>query len=247
MHGVGGAAIERAFVAAGFDVPHVVAAQHEPDGTFPTVAFPNPEEPGAMDLLLELARECDAVVALANDPDADRLGAAIPQADGSWRRLTGDEIGWLFADHILRQHVGRRSPRDHHDRVVVAARPDGGRRRGALRGDVHRLQVDRQDRQRTSRAAIRVRLRAGARVPRDASPARQGRHQRGGDDGRDRRRGAGRWCHAAGSARRDRGAVRSVRDRRAVGAPRPGARRRVGEGDRSRLRRPRSTGASSTR
>ena len=112
MHGVGGAAIERAFVAAGFDVPHVVAAQHEPDGTFPTVAFPNPEEPGAMDLLLELARECDAVVALANDPDADRLGAAIPQADGSWRRLTGDEIGWLFADHILANTSG-------DDRLVI--------------------------------------------------------------------------------------------------------------------------------
>ncbi len=58
MHGVGGATIERAFAAAGFDPPVVVAAQHVPDGTFPTVAFPNPEEPGAMDLLLEVAREC---------------------------------------------------------------------------------------------------------------------------------------------------------------------------------------------
>jgi phosphomannomutase len=112
MHGVGGATIERAFAAAGFDPPVVVAAQHTPDGTFPTVAFPNPEEPGAMDLLLEVAREADAVVALANDPDADRLGVAIPQADGSWRRLTGDEIGWLFADHILSNTAG-------DDRLVV--------------------------------------------------------------------------------------------------------------------------------
>lgn len=106
MHGVGGVVIERAFAAAGFDVPHVVAAQHEPDGTFPTVAFPNPEEPGAMDLLMAEARNADAAVALANDPDADRLGVAIPQPDGSWRRLSGDEIGWLFADHILANTEG---------------------------------------------------------------------------------------------------------------------------------------------
>jgi len=106
MHGVGGVVIERAFVAAGFNKPYVVAAQHEPDGTFPTVAFPNPEEPGAMDLLIDEAQSADAVVALANDPDADRLGVAIPQPDGSWRRLSGDEIGWLFADHILSNSEG---------------------------------------------------------------------------------------------------------------------------------------------
>jgi phosphomannomutase len=112
MHGVGGATVLRAFEAAGFDAPHVVADQQEPDGTFPTVAFPNPEEPGAMDLLLAEAQRCGATVALANDPDADRLGAAIPQADGSWRRLSGDEIGWLFADYILANTAG-------DDRLVV--------------------------------------------------------------------------------------------------------------------------------
>jgi phosphomannomutase len=112
MHGVGGGVVLRAFEAAGFDPPFVVDAQQEPDGTFPTVAFPNPEEPGAMDLLIETARANDASVALANDPDADRLGVAIPQADGSWRRLTGDEIGWLFADHILANTSG-------DDRLVV--------------------------------------------------------------------------------------------------------------------------------
>ena len=112
MHGVGGAVVLRAFDAAGFDAPFVVGAQQEPDGTFPTVSFPNPEEPGAMDLLIETAQACDAHVALANDPDADRLGAAIPQADGSWRRLSGDEIGWLFADHILAHTTG-------DDRLVV--------------------------------------------------------------------------------------------------------------------------------
>ncbi len=101
MHGVGAETIEAAFTAAGFDKPIPVVEQHQPDGNFPTVSFPNPEEPGAMDLLLELAESSGAQLAIANDPDADRLGAAIPQPDGSWRKLSGDEIGWLFADHIL--------------------------------------------------------------------------------------------------------------------------------------------------
>jgi phosphomannomutase len=112
MHGVGGATVLRAFEAAGLPAPYVVAAQQEPDGTFPTVSFPNPEEPGAMDLLLAEAQACSAKVALANDPDADRLGVAIPQPDGTWRRLSGDEIGWLFADYILANTSG-------DDRLVV--------------------------------------------------------------------------------------------------------------------------------
>jgi phosphomannomutase len=106
MHGVGGATLLAAFERAGLATPHVVAEQHQPDGTFPTVGFPNPEEPGAMDLLLAAAAESGAAVAIANDPDADRLGAAIPQRDGSWRRLTGDELGALLADHILRHTSG---------------------------------------------------------------------------------------------------------------------------------------------
>ena len=112
MHGVGAETIELAFAAAGFDTPIPVVEQHLPDGTFPTVSFPNPEEPGAMDRLLEVAAESGAHLALANDPDADRLGVAIPQPDGSWRRLTGDEIGWLFAEHILSNTEG-------DDRLVV--------------------------------------------------------------------------------------------------------------------------------
>lgn len=117
MHGVGGDTIAAAFTAAGFDPPTVVPEQQEPDGTFPTVSFPNPEEPGAMDLLIAVARANGAAIALANDPDADRLGVAIPDtqfgADGSsWRKLSGDEIGWLFADHILRHTEGA-------DRLVV--------------------------------------------------------------------------------------------------------------------------------
>jgi phosphomannomutase len=101
MHGVGGEMVLRVFAAAGLPVPHIVEQQFAPDARFPTVQFPNPEEPGAMDLVLALADERGAAIALANDPDADRLGAAIPQPDGSWRRIGGDELGWLLADHIL--------------------------------------------------------------------------------------------------------------------------------------------------
>ncbi len=112
MHGVGGATLLRAFNLSNLPEPAVVAAQQTPDGSFPTVAFPNPEEPGAMDLLLARARESGALLALANDPDADRLGAAIPTPTGGWRRLTGDELGWLLGDHILRHTTGA-------DRLVI--------------------------------------------------------------------------------------------------------------------------------
>lgn len=115
MHGVGGDTALRAFVAAGFDLPVVVASQQAPDGSFPTVSFPNPEEPGAMDLVIDLARQSGAAIALANDPDADRLGVAIPitgDSSGEWRLLRGDEIGWLLGDHILRHTHG-------DDRLVV--------------------------------------------------------------------------------------------------------------------------------
>lgn len=107
MHGVGGETFAAAFERAGFERPFVVDAQFRPDPQFPTVSFPNPEEPGAMDLLMALAADRGALVAIANDPDADRLGAAIPQPDGSWRRLTGDEIGWLLAEHILANTSGK--------------------------------------------------------------------------------------------------------------------------------------------
>jgi phosphomannomutase len=102
MHGVGGEFAMDALVAAGFSDVHVVESQFAPDPDFPTVALPNPEEPGAVDALLSLAAEVDAEIAIALDPDADRCAVGAPTRDG-WRMLTGDETGWLLGDYILSQ------------------------------------------------------------------------------------------------------------------------------------------------
>lgn len=98
MHGVGWETLSRILETAGYPAPVPVTAQLEPDGAFPTVAFPNPEEPGAMDLAFDAAREAGAELVIANDPDADRLAVAIPDdsAESGWRRLTGNEIGLLL-------------------------------------------------------------------------------------------------------------------------------------------------------
>jgi phosphomannomutase len=103
MHGVGAETVRRVAAACGFAPFVEVAEQVEPDPNFPTVAFPNPEEPGALDLGLATAQACGAQVLLANDPDADRLGAAVPDASapGGWRALRGDEIGAILAHHLL--------------------------------------------------------------------------------------------------------------------------------------------------
>jgi phosphomannomutase len=112
LHGVGADVALAAFGRAGLPAPAVVRAQAVPDPEFPGLPFPNPEEPGTLDLLLVEAASVDADVALANDPDADRLGVAVPTPEGGWRRLGGDEIGWLLADHILAHTSG-------DDRLVV--------------------------------------------------------------------------------------------------------------------------------
>ncbi|CAL8979278.1 putative phosphomannomutase [Propionicimonas sp. T2.31MG-18] len=104
MHGVGASVVDRVVEASGFGSPHRVTEQIEPDPAFPTVPFPNPEEPGAIDLALALAREVGADVAIANDPDADRCAIAAP-IGGTWRMLTGDEMGSLLADDLLRRGV----------------------------------------------------------------------------------------------------------------------------------------------
>ena len=100
LHGVGGEIVAVAMERAGFTAPHVTPAQAEPDPDFPTVAFPNPEEPGAMDLAMALAAEVDADLVVANDPDADRCAVAVPDAHG-WRMLRGDEVGALLGDFLL--------------------------------------------------------------------------------------------------------------------------------------------------
>ncbi|MBL1095549.1 phospho-sugar mutase [Streptomyces coffeae] len=116
MHGVGRDTLTAAFARAGFPAPVVVAAQADPDPAFPTVAFPNPEEPGAMDLAFATARELgaatdpasgpDAVdIVIANDPDADRCAVAVPTPAGDWRMLRGDEVGALLATHLVHKRA----------------------------------------------------------------------------------------------------------------------------------------------
>jgi phosphomannomutase len=115
LSGVGLDVARRAFERAGFPPLDVVTSQAQPDPNFGGLAFPNPEEPGVLDAVLALARESGADVALANDPDADRLGVAVPDPDrGGWRPLSGNEIGALLADHLLRHSAGA-------DRLVVAS------------------------------------------------------------------------------------------------------------------------------
>jgi phosphomannomutase len=101
LHGVGAKFVERVFAEAGYADFRSVPEQREPDGHFPTLPFPNPEEPGALDLAVALATELDADLVIANDPDADRLAIAIPTPSGRWRALSGNQLGLLLADFAL--------------------------------------------------------------------------------------------------------------------------------------------------
>ena len=101
LHGVGKFTLEKVFAALDFPEPIVVAEQAEPDGDFPTAAFPNPEEEGALDLALALAAKSNADLLLANDPDADRLCVSLPDKSGNWQTLTGNELGVLLADYCI--------------------------------------------------------------------------------------------------------------------------------------------------
>ena len=106
LHGVGTQTLRRVLTTAGFAEPVVVTSQAEPDPDFPTVAFPNPEEDGALDLALAQAEEVGADLLVANDPDADRCAVAVPAPEGGWRLLRGDELGVILGHHVLSRGVG---------------------------------------------------------------------------------------------------------------------------------------------
>ncbi|MFT3839964.1 MAG: phospho-sugar mutase [Myxococcaceae bacterium] len=110
MHGVGGRFAVEALARSGFTDVSPVAAQHEPDPTFRTVRFPNPEEKGALDLATELAEQTKADLVLANDPDADRLAVMARDAEGKLRALTGNELGVLLGEFVLTEGVKRSNP-----------------------------------------------------------------------------------------------------------------------------------------
>ena len=105
MHGVGWETLKSVFKAAGLSQPAVVRQQISPDGTFPTVAFPNPEEPGALDLAFETANQVRAQLILACDPDADRLAVAVPdiREKAGWRKLTGDQVGLILGHEVAKR------------------------------------------------------------------------------------------------------------------------------------------------
>lgn len=106
MHGVGAPSVRRALAESGVSALHVEPSQEEPDGDFPTVSFPNPEEKGAMDRVFALATRVKAELVLANDPDADRLAVALPSENGKLTMLTGDQVGCLLADYLLAEGEG---------------------------------------------------------------------------------------------------------------------------------------------
>ncbi len=214
LHGVGTEVVTRAAAAAGFPAPLLVDAQAAPDPAFPTVAFPNPEEPGAIDLALARAIEVGADIAAANDPDADRCAVAC-HVDGSWRMLSGDELGWLLGSASLEAGV-RRHVRMLGGVVHPAGRP-GRRTRPAVCPDPDRLQVDRAG----SRAGLR--LRRGARLlHRPGRRGRQRRHHGAAAGAGPDRRAQGRRPHPRRPARRPGPRPRRVRHRT---AELPGGRR----------------------
>lgn len=135
LHGVGGAVVDKVLHKAGFEQLTSVAEQYEPDPDFPTVAFPNPEEPGAIDLSLKYALDYDADIVIANDPDTDRCAAAIkdprltdgPNATpdaGGWRMLHGDEVGSLLGNFVAQRYVdaGRTSGKLRLANSIVSSR-----------------------------------------------------------------------------------------------------------------------------
>ncbi|WP_430645939.1 phospho-sugar mutase [Agromyces sp. GXS1127] len=136
MHGVGWETMRRVLEAAGFATPSLVGEQIEPDGRFPTVAFPNPEEPGAMDLSFAAARAVGADLVIANDPDADRLAIAVPDAADpeGFRRLTGNEVGLLLGWQVAEQVANGAVAAPTAGATDASAPADAGAGAGAASG-----------------------------------------------------------------------------------------------------------------
>ena len=166
MHGVGARFTLEALARAGFANVHPVPEQNEPDGAFPTVSFPNPEEPGALDLALALCEKTKADLLLANDPDADRLAAGARDRDGRMRLFSGNELGVLLGAYCLTW----RTPRPEKPLVLTTIvsssqlGDDRPRPRRGVRRDADRLQVDREPRPRAG---------ADARAARPSSATRR--------------------------------------------------------------------------
>lgn len=106
LHGVAGDIVASLLEEAGFDHVHVVPEQAQPDGDFPTTDFPNPEVPGTLELAYGLAQQVNADLVLANDPDGDRIAVALPNSDGKYKMLTGDQVGCLLAEELLKDGLG---------------------------------------------------------------------------------------------------------------------------------------------
>lgn len=121
MHGVGTETLSKAFAKAGFPNLILVNEQAQPDPDFPTVAFPNPEEPGAIDLALAKAREVKADLVIANDPDADRCAAAVNDPNGGWRMLRGDELGVIFGEWIARSMAHDKTRKGSFGNSIVSS------------------------------------------------------------------------------------------------------------------------------
>ena len=190
LHGVAGRLALRAFAQAGYAEPDLVEAQFEPDPDFPTVHYPNPEEPGTLDLALALARRSAADLVIANDPDGDRLAVAVPDPDaaGGWRVLTGDQVGALLGWFLL-DRLAAEPDTDMASQLVVATIVSGTllSRIAAAAGAQYAQTltgfkwISRAGDLREG-ATLRLRLRGSARLRGHADGAGQGRDEcRAGD------------------------------------------------------------------
>ena len=223
MHGVGGEIVLRAFARAGFPQPVVVEEQAAPDPDFPTVPFPNPEEPGAMDLALAVARRVRPDVVIASDPDADRCAVAVPDPTAAsvadpdgWRMLRGDEVGVLLGAHVLARGVDPDGPHAVLARSIVSSRLLGAMAEAAGVPGVETLTgfkwIGRVPRLRYGyEEAIGYCVDPGQR-------RRQGRDLGGPADRRNGRRAASPGPDSARRPRRPRPRARGVRDGCILGA-----------------------------